>query len=79
MTPASEARSQDIGVTTMGTKAKTMEAQILRWRAKIEELSAQARKAGPQARMDYLQRIDDLKARCAVTQSKLDKLKASDL
>lgn len=54
-----------------------MEAQLKLWRAQIDALAVEADKAGPQASFSYRQRIDDLKAKCAVAQSRLDKLRAA--
>jgi len=54
---------------------KGMEAKLKLWRAKIDELAAKAEKAGPRAGFEYRQRIDEMKAKCAVMQVELDKLK----
>jgi len=54
-----------------------METQLKVWRTQIDELAARAEKAGPQASFTYRQGIDDLKAKCAITQSQLDRLKAA--
>lgn len=53
-----------------------MEARLKLWRAQIDELAIKAESAGPRAGFGYRQRIDEIKARCAITQLKLDKLKA---
>ena len=56
---------------------KRMEAQLKVWRAQIDELAVKAEKAGPRAGFDQRQRIDDIKAKCALLQSQLDKLRAA--
>lgn len=62
----------------MDDDMKRMEAQLLLWQSRIEDLTARALKAGPATRFDTHQRIDDLKAKCAVTQSMIDKMKLAN-
>ncbi len=57
---------------------KRMEAQLLLWKSRIEELTVRALKAGPSTSFDTHQRIDDLKAKCAVTQTRIDKMKLAN-
>lgn len=59
----------------MEADVKRMEAQLALWRTRIDDLTARALKAGPQTSFETHQRIDDLKAKCAITQSTIDKLK----
>jgi len=54
---------------------KRMEDQLSLWKTRIDDLTARALLAGPRTSFDTRQRIDDLKAKCAVTQLKIDKLK----
>jgi hypothetical protein len=53
---------------------KRMEAQLRIWHAEINELTVLAEKAGVRSGFAYRQQIDDLKARCAVIQARLDRL-----
>ena len=54
-----------------------MEAQLRQWGAKLDELVAKAEKAGAAVKIDQRKRIDDLKAKYRVAQSKLCELKAA--
>ena len=60
----------------MTTNLNRMSAQIREWRTRIAELTRQADASGPRAGLSLRQAIDELKAKCAVTQAKIDKLKA---
>ena len=55
----------------------TMEKQLKEWGAKLDALVAKADTAGKEAGVDHRKRIDDLKAKYRVAQSKLDELKAT--
>ena len=59
----------------MKTELERMEDQLSLWRTRIDDLTAMALKAGTSTSFDTRQRIDDLKAKCAVTQSRLARLK----
>jgi hypothetical protein len=54
-----------------------MEAELRQWGAKLDELVAKAEKAGTEMKIDQRKRIDDLKAKYQVAQSKLGELKAA--
>ena len=60
----------------MATNMTRMAAQIREWRTRIAELTRQAEASGPRADFGLRQAIDELKAKCAITQAKIDKLKA---
>ena len=52
-----------------------MEAQLVLWQARVVELTARAERRGPEGDFASLQRIDELKVKCALTQSRIDKIK----
>jgi len=54
-----------------------MEQQLTEWGAKLDALVAKAETAGTEARDDHRKRIDDLRAKYRVAQSKLDELKTA--
>jgi hypothetical protein len=54
-----------------------METQLQQWGAKLDELVAQLEEAGTEAKLDYRERIDALKAKHRLAQSQLDELKAA--
>jgi hypothetical protein len=54
-----------------------MEAELRQWGAKLDGLVAKAEKAGAAVKIDQRKRIDDLKAKYQVAQSKLCELKAA--
>ena len=54
-----------------------MEAQLKQWAARIDGLAAKAEKAGAQAKIEVRLSIDDLKAKRAVAQAKLDEFKTA--
>lgn len=58
------------------TNVERMEARLVRWRAEIAVLAARVEKVGSQAGLDVLQGIDDLKAKCAETQVRIDRANA---
>jgi hypothetical protein len=55
----------------------TMEQQLKEWGAKLDGLVAKADTAGTEAEIGYRKRIDDLRAKYRVAESKLDELKAA--
>ena len=61
----------------METNVHKMETQLKLWAMQIEGLAAKAEKTGAQARIEYRQNIDDLKARRVVLQAKIDEFKAA--
>ena len=54
-----------------------MEKQLKHWGAKLDEFLAKADQAGAEAKIEYRKRIDDLKLKHQVAQSKLDEFKAA--
>ena len=54
-----------------------MDAQLKRWAAQIDELTAQADKGGAEAEAVFLQSIENLKAKRAVAQAKVDQLRTT--
>jgi multidrug resistance efflux pump len=61
---------------TREAKVGKMEKQLKEWGAKLDGLVAKAETAGTEAEIDYRKRIDDLRAKYRVSQSKLEELKA---
>ena len=58
---------------------KKLEAQMREWSAKIDLLKARADQAEAEAKIEYRNRIEDLRKKRAVLQEKLNELKkASD-
>jgi chromosome segregation ATPase len=57
-------------------KVGKIETQLKQWGAKVHELVAKADQAGAEAKTDYHNRIDDLKAKYRIARSKLAELKA---
>jgi multidrug resistance efflux pump len=55
-----------------------METRLKNWGAKLDELTAKAEKADADVMVDYHKRLDDLKAKCLVAQSKLEALRVSE-
>jgi len=63
----------------MEAAVEKMEAQLKRWRVKIDNLTAKTQTAGVQAGFDALMYVDELKALHAIAQSKFDEFrKAGD-
>ena len=56
-----------------------MEAQLKQWAVLIDSLAAKAEKAGARAKIEYRLSIDDLKAKRAVAQAKVDEFKAAGI
>jgi galactokinase len=54
-----------------------METQLKAWGAKIDAFLANAEKHRAEAKAEYQKRVDELKARHAAVQAKLDELKAA--
>ncbi len=54
-----------------------MEAQLKRWKARVDELVAKAEGTKADAKIEYHKRVDDLKAKCQAAQVKLDDLKTA--
>jgi len=62
---------------TKDAYAGKMEIRLSRWGHKLDKLAAKAELAGTEAKGDYHQRLDALKANYKVAQSKLVELKAA--
>jgi len=54
-----------------------METQLQQWGAKLDELAAQVEETGTEAKLDYRERIDALKAKHRLARSQLDELRAT--
>jgi hypothetical protein len=54
-----------------------IDAQLRLWSVKVDALVARAEGAGALAAVNHRARIDELKARCAVAQARLDELRAA--
>ncbi|HEU4732492.1 MAG TPA: hypothetical protein VFT22_31570 [Kofleriaceae bacterium] len=54
-----------------------LEDQLKLWGAKLNELAAKVDVAGKEAKIDARKRLDDMKAKIEVAQSKLDEAKAA--
>ena len=56
---------------------RSMEAELMRWSAKLDELRSKTRAAGSEARFDYRKRLDDMSAKYDVAEEKLGELKVA--
>ena len=54
-----------------------METQLQQWGAKLDKLAAQVEEAGTEAKLDYRERIEALRAKHRLARSQLDELKAA--
>jgi hypothetical protein len=63
--------------TRIDKNLSKLEAQLKLWGAKFNEVAAKANVAGQQASIDSRKRVDDMKAKLKVAQSKLDEAKAA--
>ena len=54
-----------------------MEAELMRWSAKLEELRAKAPPAGNEAKFDYRKRVDDMREKYEAAEEKLGELRAA--
>ncbi len=61
----------------MEAAVEKMEAQLKRWRLKIDDLAAKTQVAGSQAGFDALMYVDELKALHAIARSRLDEFRAA--
>jgi len=64
-------------VGAMEANVEKMEAQLKTWAVQIDGLTAKAEQAGEQAKIDFRQGIDDLKAKRAAAQIKVEEFKAA--
>lgn len=62
---------------TMEARVAKLERQLEGWAAKLDALVAKADEAGAGVKNDYRRSIDELKAKHAAAQAKLDELKAA--
>lgn len=61
----------------MEASVEQMEAQLKLWSLKIHDLTAGTQAPGTRTRFDDLMDIDELKALCAIAQSKFDDFTAA--
>jgi len=54
-----------------------METQLKQWGAKLDELVAKAEKADDEAKVDYRERLHELKAKYKVAQSRFDEVRTA--
>lgn len=54
-----------------------MESQLLQWDAKLDELIAKAELVRAEAKSDYREHIEELKAKHRTVKAKIDELKAT--
>ena len=54
-----------------------MEADVVRWGAKLHKLRLQGYTADSQPNLDYQKRLDDMEAKCDAAETKLGELKAA--
>jgi hypothetical protein len=54
-----------------------LQAQLVEWGAKIDELASKAAKAGAEARTAYHKGLEDLRVKRSAAQVKLDELKSA--
>ena len=54
-----------------------MESELKQWGAKLDKLVAKVEAAGTEVKIDYRKRVEDLKAKYKLTQSKFDECKAA--
>ncbi len=55
----------------------SMEAELMRWSAKLSELGAKSYTAGSEAKFDYRKRVDDMREKYEAAEVKLGELKAA--
>ena len=63
---------------TVEVDVGNMEAELMRWSAKLEELRAKAPAAASEAKFDYRKRVDDMREKYEAAEQKLRELKAAD-
>jgi len=54
-----------------------MEAELMRWSAKLEELRAKTPASGSEAKFDYRKRVDDMREKYEAAEEKLGELRAA--
>ena len=54
-----------------------MEAELMRWSAKLEQLRANTPAAGNEAKFDYRKRVDDMREKYEAAEEKLGALRAA--
>ena len=60
---------------TVEAHVGTMEAELKTWGARLDKLMAKADAAGTEAKIDYRNRLDDLKAKYRTAETKFEELK----
>lgn len=63
--------------TSVQKNIERMEAQLVEWGAKIDELAVSTEKAGSKAKADYRRLLQDARAKRRAAKSKLDELKGA--
>ena len=63
---------------TVEVDVGNMEAELMRWSAKLEELRAKIPAAGSESKFDYRKRVDDMREKYEAAEQKLGQLKAAD-
>ena len=62
---------------TVEAHVATMQAELERWGAMLDEMKARGARARTETDRDYHNRLDDLEAKHEAAQAKLDELKAA--
>jgi len=70
-------RPKDGDVAPLEANVDKMEALLKSWASEIDALAAKARPAGGLLNIDFLLNLDELKAKRAVAQAKIDEFKAA--
>jgi hypothetical protein len=65
----------EIPMQTVEVDLRSMEAELMRWSAKLDELRSKTRAAGSEARFDYRKRLDEMSAKYDAAEEKLGELK----
>jgi hypothetical protein len=68
--------SQDV-MQTGEADLGNMEAELMRWSAKLEELRAKTPTAGSETKFDYRKRVDDMREKYEAAEEKLGELRAA--
>jgi uncharacterized membrane protein len=69
-------QSEDVK-QTVEVDVGNMEAELMRWSAKLEELRAKTPAAGSEAKFDYRKRVDDMREKYEAAEQKLRELKTA--
>src|SRR5438477_11715735 len=74
--PDGENRKEDF-METAESQVGKMEAELRRWGAKLDELIRKADAVGTGAKMDYRERLEDMKDKYEAARERLDELKVA--